>query len=63
VSPRWSCSLLALACLLSLATSAWSQVPPHLADSWAKCQEQAKLRSGRGSRPGTPRRLSITHSE
>jgi hypothetical protein len=45
--------------LLALATSAWSQVPPHLADSWAKCQEQVHARFGSGAAisfgPATPR--------
>src|SRR6266849_6536367 len=48
-----------LCCLLALATSAWSQVPPHLADSWAKCQEQVHARFGSGAAisfgPATPR--------
>jgi hypothetical protein len=51
-----------LCCLLAFAASASaaeSQVPPHLADSWAKCQEQVHARFGSGAvisfGPATPR--------
>ena len=51
-----------LCCLLTFTTwasAAESQVPAHLADSWAKCQEQLYARFGSGAvvsfGPATPR--------
>ena len=40
-----------LCCLLPITTSASAEtrVPPHLADSWAKCEAQARARFGSSS--------------